>query len=62
MSVEDNIRAVLEMSGFPKEEQQERLETLLGEFGLQKIRSKAKGYNFQGGERRRVTKLRELCP
>src|SRR5664280_3395750 len=39
MSVEDNIRAVLEMSGFPKPEQEERLETLLGEFGLNKIRA-----------------------
>ena len=38
MSVEDNLRAVLEMSGFPKQEQIERLENLLDEFGLQKIR------------------------
>ncbi|HKK43538.1 MAG TPA: ATP-binding cassette domain-containing protein, partial [Bacteroidales bacterium] len=36
MSVEDNIRAVLEMSKFPKQEQVERLESLLDEFGLQR--------------------------
>src|SRR5512139_1087359 len=35
MSVEDNIRAVLEMSRFPVAEQKERLEVLLNEFGLQ---------------------------
>jgi len=59
MSVEDNIRAVLEMSGFPKEEQIERLETLLDEFGLQKIR-KSKGIQLSGGERRRTEIARAL--
>ncbi len=49
LSVEDNIKAVLEMSGFPKEEQAERLETLLSEFGLQKIR-KSKGIQLSGGK------------
>src|SRR5512133_2319356 len=34
LSVEDNIKAVLEMSKFPKEEQRDRLETLINEFGL----------------------------
>jgi lipopolysaccharide export system ATP-binding protein len=38
MTVEDNIRAVLEMSKFSKEYQKERLETLLEEFGLNRIR------------------------
>jgi lipopolysaccharide export system ATP-binding protein len=42
MSVEDNIKAVLEMSGFPKPEQEERLETLMTEFGLHKIRRRKK--------------------
>ena len=59
MSVEDNIKAVLEMSSFPKEEQQERLETLLGEFGLLKIR-KSKGIQLSGGERRRTEIARAL--
>jgi lipopolysaccharide export system ATP-binding protein len=59
LSVEDNIRAVLEMSGFPAEEQKERLETLLVEFGLNKIR-KSKGIQLSGGERRRTEIARAL--
>jgi len=42
LSIEDNLKAVLEMSGFPKKEQAERLESLLTEFGLQKIRKIAR--------------------
>ena len=60
LSVEDNIRAVLEMSGFPVEEQKERLETLLIEFGLSKIR-KSKGIQLSGGERRRTEIARALA-
>jgi lipopolysaccharide export system ATP-binding protein len=60
LSVEDNIRAVLEMSGFPREEQKERLETLLVEFGLTKIR-KSKGIQLSGGERRRTEIARALA-
>jgi lipopolysaccharide export system ATP-binding protein len=60
LSVEDNIRAVLQMSGFPKDEQKERLETLIGEFGLQKIR-KSKGIQLSGGERRRTEIARALA-
>lgn len=60
LTVEDNIRAVLEMSGFPLEEQKERLETLLGEFGLQKIR-RNKGIQLSGGERRRTEIARALA-
>jgi lipopolysaccharide export system ATP-binding protein len=60
MTVEDNIRAVLEMSGFPLEEQKERLETLLVEFGLTKIR-KSKGIQLSGGERRRTEIARALA-
>ncbi|HNW56932.1 MAG TPA: LPS export ABC transporter ATP-binding protein [Bacteroidales bacterium] len=60
MSVEDNIRAVLEMSGFPVEEQRERLENLMNEFGLQKIR-KSKGIQLSGGERRRTEIARALA-
>ena len=60
LSVEDNIRAVLEMSGFPAEEQKERLETLLVEFGLSKIR-KSRGIQLSGGERRRTEIARALA-
>ena len=60
LSVEDNIRAVLEMSDLPKEEQKERTESLLLEFGLQKIR-KSKGFQLSGGERRRTEIARALA-
>jgi len=60
LSVEDNLKAVLEMSGFPKSEQVERLESLLQEFGLQKIR-KYKGILLSGGERRRTEIARALA-
>ncbi|HDZ42023.1 MAG TPA: LPS export ABC transporter ATP-binding protein [Bacteroidetes bacterium] len=60
LTVEDNLNAVLEMSGFPKEEQAERRESLLGEFGLQKIR-KSLGIQLSGGERRRTEIARALA-
>lgn len=60
LSVEDNLNAVLEMSGFPKEEQVERRELLLTEFGLQKIR-KSLGIQLSGGERRRTEIARALA-
>jgi lipopolysaccharide export system ATP-binding protein len=60
MSVEDNIKAVLEMSGLPQEEQRFRLENLLNEFGLQRIR-KSKGIQLSGGERRRTEIARALA-
>lgn len=60
LSVEDNIRAVLELSGFPVSEQKERLENLLDEFGLVKIR-KSKGIQLSGGERRRTEIARALA-
>ncbi|MEA1887998.1 MAG: LPS export ABC transporter ATP-binding protein [Bacteroidota bacterium] len=60
LSVEDNLNAVLEMSGFPKEEQAERREQLLTEFGLQKIR-KSLGIQLSGGERRRTEIARALA-
>ena len=59
MSVEDNIKAVLEMSSMTKKEQEERLENLLDEFGLQKIR-RSKGIQLSGGERRRTEIARAL--
>ena len=60
LSVEDNIKAVLEMSNIPKEEQRERVETLLNEFGLVKIR-KSLGIQLSGGERRRTEIARALA-
>jgi ABC-type (unclassified) transport system, ATPase component len=60
LSVEDNLKAVLELSGFSKSEQKERLELLLTEFGLQKIR-KSKGIQLSGGERRRTEIARALA-
>jgi lipopolysaccharide export system ATP-binding protein len=60
LSVEDNIKAVLEMSGLLKADQAERLETLLSEFGLHRIR-KSKGIQLSGGERRRTEIARALA-
>jgi len=60
LSVEDNIKAVLEFSKFKKEEQKEKLETLLDEFGLQHIR-KSIGIQLSGGERRRTEIARSLA-
>jgi lipopolysaccharide export system ATP-binding protein len=59
MSVEDNIRAVLEMSGLSDKEQKDRCEELLEEFGLNKIR-KSMGIQLSGGERRRTEIARAL--
>lgn len=60
LSVEDNIKAVLEMSGMSKEEQRDRLENLIEEFGLQKIR-RSHGIQLSGGERRRTEIARALA-
>ena len=60
LSVEDNISAVLEMSDIPKDEQKERLEVLLEEFGLHHIR-KSLGIQLSGGERRRTEIARSLA-
>jgi lipopolysaccharide export system ATP-binding protein len=60
LSVEDNIKAVLEFTNKSKEEQAEKLETLLYEFGLQHIR-KSKGITLSGGERRRTEIARSLA-
>jgi lipopolysaccharide export system ATP-binding protein len=53
MTVEDNLKAILEMTKLTKKEQQFKLETLLDEFGLQKVR-KNKGEVLSGGEKRRT--------
>lgn len=60
LSVEDNILAVLEFTKLSKKERRDRLETLLDEFGLQKIR-KSKGIQLSGGERRRTEIARALA-
>jgi lipopolysaccharide export system ATP-binding protein len=60
LSVEDNLRAVLEMTTYSKDYQKEKLESLLTEFGLQHIR-KSKGYQLSGGERRRTEIARALA-
>ena len=56
LSVEDNIRLVLEMTDFSKSEREDRLETLLNDLSITEIR-KNKGYQLSGGERRRT----EIC-
>jgi len=60
MTVEDNIKAVLEMSKFSKEVQKERLELMIDEFGLHKVR-KSLGIQLSGGERRRTEIARALA-
>jgi lipopolysaccharide export system ATP-binding protein len=60
LSVEDNILAVLEMTSLKKEEQQKKLESLLDEFGLQRVR-KSRGDLLSGGERRRTEIARALA-
>jgi lipopolysaccharide export system ATP-binding protein len=60
LSVEDNISAVLEMSGLPKREQKEKLEALIKEFRLEHVR-KSNGDVVSGGERRRTEIARSLA-
>lgn len=60
MTVEDNIRAVLEMADRPKDYQQAKTESLIEEFGLQKVR-KNLGDRLSGGERRRAEIARCLA-
>lgn len=60
LSVEQNIKGVLEMTGASKSEQKKRLESLLDEFGLQHIR-KNRGDLLSGGERRRTEIARALA-
>lgn len=60
MSVEDNIMAVLEMTGRPRDYQLQKLESLISEFRLNKVR-KNKGDQLSGGERRRTEIARCLA-
>ena len=60
MSVENNILSVMEFSKFNKAQRRERLESLIEEFGLQKVR-KSYGIQLSGGERRRCEIARALA-
>ncbi len=60
LTVEDNIKAVLEMTTLNAEEQAERLEELVREFSLEKVR-KSRGDTLSGGERRRTEIARALA-
>lgn len=60
LTVEDNIKAVLEMTDLPRSEQREQLNELIDEFGLEKVR-KSRGDTLSGGERRRTEIARALA-
>jgi lipopolysaccharide export system ATP-binding protein len=60
LSVEDNIKAILEMTSLSSHQRNEKLESLLDEFGLTKIR-KNRGDTLSGGERRRTEIARALA-
>ncbi len=60
LSIEDNIRAVLQMTELTKEEQEEKLEELIEEFNLGHVR-KNRGDLLSGGERRRTEIARALA-
>jgi lipopolysaccharide export system ATP-binding protein len=60
MTVEDNIRSVLEFTDKTPKEQKQKLESLISEFGLQKVR-KNQGDRLSGGERRRAEIARCLA-
>ena len=60
LSVEDNIMSVMELSDLTKDERMERLENLIAEFRLEKVR-KSYGIQLSGGERRRCEIARALA-
>lgn len=60
LTVEDNIKAVLEMTKLSKKEQADKLEQLIDEFNLHKVR-KSNGDTLSGGERRRTEIARALA-
>jgi lipopolysaccharide export system ATP-binding protein len=59
MSVEDNLRAIFETLDLSHAEQERRIDQLIADFGLAKVR-KSRGYSLSGGERRRVEIARAL--
>ncbi|MDR0754406.1 MAG: LPS export ABC transporter ATP-binding protein [Prevotellaceae bacterium] len=60
LSVEDNLSSILEMTNLTKEQQKEKMERLLSEFGLNRVR-KSLGIQLSGGERRRCEIARALA-
>ena len=60
LSVEDNFNSVLEYQSMSKAERKNRVEELIDEFGLEKVR-RSKGYMLSGGERRRTEIARALA-
>lgn len=60
LSIEDNILAILQMTGLSKSEQEEKLEDLISEFGLNHVRTSL-GDQLSGGERRRTEIARSLA-
>lgn len=59
LTVEDNLHAVLEFQPIDEEEREARVESLISEFGLKRVRN-SKGYELSGGERRRTEIARAL--
>jgi lipopolysaccharide export system ATP-binding protein len=60
LTVVNNIKAVLELTGLSRAQQEEKLESLIGEFGLEKVRNNV-GDSLSGGERRRTEIARALA-
>ncbi|WP_421797707.1 LPS export ABC transporter ATP-binding protein [Haliscomenobacter sp.] len=60
LTVEDNVKAVLEMTTLSRAEQKDKLEVLIDEFNLHKVR-KSRGDTLSGGERRRTEIARALA-
>lgn len=60
LSVEDNLHAVLEFQGVGREERHARVDALLAEFGLERVR-RSRGYALSGGERRRTEIVRAMA-
>lgn len=60
LTVEDNLHGVLEFQPLSREERHERVEGLIREFGLERVR-RSKGYMLSGGERRRTEIARALA-
>jgi lipopolysaccharide export system ATP-binding protein len=59
LTVEDNLRAIMQVIGIPRRERKEKCEKLLEELNISQI-AKSKGYNLSGGERRRTEIARTL--
>jgi lipopolysaccharide export system ATP-binding protein len=59
LTVEENIMAILQTVKWPRGDRRDRLDSLIGEMGLETVR-KSRGYQLSGGERRRVEIARSL--